>query len=91
MTDENPNPRVSNKVPPLFWILIVVLVVLVGFAFWRMNGHVQTPSGQYAAPTQQPSAATAPTPPQQSTVPNGPGPTSNAQGGNPADARQPPQ
>ena len=90
MTDENPKPRVSNRMTPLFWIIIGILVILVAIAIWRWNGHVHTPSGQYAAPVQQPSAITAPIPRQRSHVPNGPGPTSDANGGEAREANPSP-
>ena len=68
MADPNiTEPKVSNKISPLAIIIAVALVVLVVFAFVKMEGHRRSPTGVDAPMAQTPGNIVMP---RQSDVPN---------------------
>jgi hypothetical protein len=72
MTEPQPNPRVTNKVSPLAVIVVIILIGIVVVALVNRRGHHESASGVKA-----PMAASNGVMPEQSSVPNGPGPAAN--------------
>ena len=88
MTDERPNPRVSNRMSPLAWLIIAIVIILGIVAFVQWRGAQHTPRANVAVPLQQ--GAGPAVMPQQPNVPNAPQPASTANGNEAAEANPSP-